>query len=148
MRQLGVERQLFAPPAVAQCLLLLRQATGHRQQQAQGVVGHTVVVGACAIDHRDAMLLGMRHGDVLVAGPERRHQPQGGQGVDLRGAQAGAAVGQDHLGVRRALGDGVCMLLGVRGHGQRQTEGLAGGGQRGLAGIGQVDQGKQLRGHA
>ena len=94
VRHVGRQRQRRAPHTGPRGLVQRQDAALRRTQQAPGVVGHTVVVGARPGSHHNATRLGVVYRHVFIASTQHADQRERGQRVDLRGRQADGADGE------------------------------------------------------
>ncbi|MDR6216348.1 hypothetical protein QE399_004037 [Paracidovorax wautersii] len=105
-RDIGRQADGVAPDALAAQAVQRAQAAHDGDQQAEGVVGHAVVVGARAVGHDDAARAGGVQGDVLVAGAQGADQFQRRHHGDLLGRQPRGADGQHRAETLALGGDG------------------------------------------
>ncbi len=118
----GVAPDAFAAEAVQRA-----QAAHDGDEQAEGMVGHAVVVGAGAVGHGDAARPGGVERDVLVAGAQSADELERGHGLDFLGREADGADGQYRAETPSLRGDRLRAVVG----GGRVVQ-VIGGGDLGL----------------
>ena len=114
-------RQRIAPQTLAAGFVELRDGPHGGQQQTQRVIGHAFVVTAGAVAQCDAAGACMVECKILEPGAKGARQPELRHGVDLIGAQPGAAVGQHRLDFCAVGLDLLDACLGGRGVVQLET---------------------------
>ncbi|MCY1537452.1 hypothetical protein D9M68_729470 [compost metagenome] len=99
-------RNGFAPHAFAAQPVERAELAHDADQQAEGVVGHAVVVGARAVGGGDAACARDLERHALVARAHAADQLERRHGVDLGGREADDADGQHRAELGAVLGDG------------------------------------------
>jgi hypothetical protein len=116
-RHVGRLRNGLAPHAFAAQPVELAELAHDADEQAEGVVGHAVVVGAGAVGGHDAA--GARHLErhAFIARAQAADQLHGRHGRDFLGGDADHADGQHRAECLAALGNGGRARGGVEGVG-------------------------------